>query len=92
MLLSRVADHLFWGARYLERAQGTARIVRTFTEVIVDLPTGLTSSWEPLLAVAGSRDEYDAGHARAGEADIVRFLVADPANPSSILSSVGAER
>ncbi|MCU1502653.1 MAG: hypothetical protein JWM12_2007 [Ilumatobacteraceae bacterium] len=92
MLLSRVADHLFWGARYLERAEGTARIVRTFTEVIVDLPTGLMSSWEPLLAVAGSREEYDAGHARAGEADIVRFLVADATNPSSILSSIGAAR
>jgi D-3-phosphoglycerate dehydrogenase len=32
MLLSRVADNLFWGARYLERAQDTARIVRSFTE------------------------------------------------------------
>jgi len=32
MLLSRVADSLFWGARYLERAQDTARIVRSFTE------------------------------------------------------------
>lgn len=92
MLLSRVADHLFWGARYLERAECTARVVRTFTEVIVDLPTALTSSWEPLLAVAGSRDEYDATHARAGEADIVRFLVADAGNASSVLSSIGAAR
>ena len=92
MLLSRVADHLFWGARYLERAECTARIVRTFTEVIVDLPTGLTSSWEPLLAVAGSREEFDATHARAGEADVVRFLVADAANSSSVLSSIGAAR
>ena len=92
MLLSWVADHLFWGARYLERAECTARIVRTFTEVIVDLPTGLMSSWEPLLAVAGSRDEFDATHARAGETDIVRFLVADPENPSSVLSSIGSAR
>jgi uncharacterized alpha-E superfamily protein len=77
MLLSRVADHLYWGARYLERAGATARMVRTFTEVIVDLPTALTSTWEPLLAVAGSRDLFDAGHARTAEADVVRFLVAD---------------
>ena len=92
MLLARVADHLFWGARYLERAQATARVVRTFTEVIVDLPTAVTSSWEPLLAVAGSREQFDAGHARANETDIIRFLVADPANPGSVVASVAAAR
>lgn len=92
MLLSRVADQLFWGARHLERAECTARIVRTFTEVIVDLPRGLNLSWEPLLAIGGSREAYDALHARAGETDVVRFLVADPLNPSSVVSAVAASR
>ena len=92
MLLSRVADHLFWGARYLERAESTARLVRTFTEMIVDLPTGLMASWEPLLAVAGSRELFDAGHARMSEADVLRFLVADQANHGSVLASVAAAR
>lgn len=92
MLLSRVADNLYWGARYLERAEDTARVVRNFTELILDLPRGVASSWEPLLAIAGSREEYDAGHARVGESDIVRFLVADPANGGSVLSSVASAR
>jgi len=38
MLLSRVAERLYWAARYLERAEGTARIVREHSNVIVDLP------------------------------------------------------
>ena len=76
MLLSRVADHIYWGARYMERADGTARVVRTFTEVLLDLPVGVASSWEPLLAVAGGRELFDEGHARANESDVVRFLVA----------------
>ena len=92
MLLSRVADNLYWGARYLERAEDTARVVRNFTELILDLPLGVASSWEPLLAVAGSRAEYDATHARAQESDIVRFLVADPSNGGSVVSSVAAAR
>ncbi|MFT3853521.1 MAG: alpha-E domain-containing protein [Ilumatobacteraceae bacterium] len=92
MLLSRVADQLFWGARHLERAECTARIVRTFTEVIVDLPLGLNLSWEPLLAISGSREAYDALHARAGEVDVIRFLVADQLNPSSVVSAVSASR
>ena len=85
MLLSRVADQLFWAARYLERAECTARIVRTFTEVIVDLPRGLNLSWEPLLAISGNREAFDAAHARTSESDIVRFLVADTANTSSVI-------
>ncbi len=92
MLLSRVADNLYWGARYLERAEDTARVVRNFTDLILDLPRGVASSWEPLLAVAGSREEYDAGHARAQESDIVRFLVADPSNGGSVVSSVASAR
>lgn len=92
MLLSRVADNLYWGARYLERAEDTARVVRSFTELILDLPTGVASSWEPLLAVVGSREEYDVGHARMQENDIVRFLVADASNGGSVVSSVAAAR
>ena len=92
MLLSRVADNLYWGARYLERAEDTARVVRSFTELILDMPRGVASSWEPLLSIIGSREEYDVGHARAQEGDIVRFLVADLANGGSVVSSVAAAR
>lgn len=92
MLLSRVAENIYWGARYLERAEDTARVVRSFTELILDLPTGVASSWEPLLAIAGSRAQFDAGHIRANESDIVRFLVADEANHGSVVASVAQAR
>ncbi len=92
MLLSRVADNLYWGARYLERAEDTARVVRAFTEVLLDLPVGVASSWEPLLAVAGSREAFEAGHARRAENDIVHFLVADSANFGSVVASVAHAR
>lgn len=92
MLLSRVADNLYWGARYLERAEDTARLVRAYTELVIDLPTRVTSTWEPLLAVAGSRVDFDEFHVQATETDIVRFLVTEGTNSGSILSSVGAAR
>ncbi len=65
MLLSRVAESLYWGARYLERADGTARVVRAFTEAIVDLPTSVTTTWEPLLAITGSGEGFDGHPARS---------------------------
>lgn len=90
MLLSRVADSLYWGARYLERSECTARIVRSYTELVIDLPTSALSTWEPLLAVSGSAESFLAQHVdgSVGELPIVRFLVADQHNAGSIASSV----
>ena len=87
-LLSRVAEHLYWGARYLERAVGAARILRAYSETIVDLPTSVAASWEPLLAIAGSRDAFDREHETADEAAIMDFLVADEGNQGSVVSSI----
>lgn len=93
MLLSRVADQVYWGARYLERAEDTARLVRSFTEVVIDLPVGLGVTWEPLLAVAGSGAAFSAAHeGTTTEARVVHYLLADAANPGSLVSSVGHAR
>ncbi len=94
MLLSRVADQLYWGARYLERAECTARIVRSYTELVIDLPTSALGSWEPLLAVSGSGEAFVGEHpdGALGELPIVRFLVADHDNPGSIASSIDRAR
>jgi uncharacterized alpha-E superfamily protein len=91
-LLSRVAEQLYWAARYLERAEDTARIVRTYTEVIVDLPTSVVSSWEPLLSVTGTGSLHAIHHDHVDEASVVALLVCDESNPSSISSAIGAAR
>lgn len=92
-LLSRVADQLYWGGRYLERAHCTARLVRTFSELMIDLPTGTASSWDPLLAVAGSTVMFEQQHQGVtGEQSIVQFLVAERDNPGSVVSSVERAR
>ena len=59
MLLSRVAERLYWAARYLERAEGTARIVREHSNVIVDLPLTIPPNWEHLLGITGGREGFD---------------------------------
>lgn len=96
MLLSRVADNLYWGARYLERAEDAARLVRSYTEMVIDLPTTAISSWEPLLAVAGSAGAFtgrrELPDASAGESAIVRFMVADAHNPGSVAAAVASAR
>ena len=92
MLLSRVAERLYWAARYLERAEGTARIVREHSNVIVDLPLTIPPNWAHLLGIMGGREEFDKRYGAGDEASIVTFLVADPLNRGSVHSSIGHAR
>jgi uncharacterized alpha-E superfamily protein len=91
-LLSRVADHVYWAARYLERAEDTARIVKEQTDYIVDIPHRLNPKWAPLLAITGTRDAFDATYPNDGEHNVIRFLLADPDHPGSVLRSVELAR
>ena len=92
MLLSRVAERLYWAARYLERAEGTARIVREHSNVIVDLPLTIPPNWGHLLGITGGREDFDDRYDSVDEVSIVSFLVADPLNPGSVYSSIGHAR
>ena len=91
-LLSRVAEQLYWAARYMERAEDTVRIVRAYTDVIVDLPMSVVSSWEPLLAVTGTGDLHKVHHEQADEASIVHFLIADEQNANCVVNAVAMAR
>src|SRR5678816_3122609 len=55
---------------------------------MVDLPVSVSTSWEPLLAITGSREAFDALHDQTDEESIVQFLVADAGNPGSVVSCV----
>ncbi len=90
-LLSRNADRIFWAARYLERAEDTARLVQEFGELFDDMPTDDASGarWAPLLVLCGDRPQPVA---ELTERDVVRTLVIDAENPSSVAGAVLAAR
>ena len=92
MLLARVAEQLYWAGRYVERAEVTARVVNEHTHLLVDLPTSVPLTWEPLLAVPGLQHEFDAAYPAPDEPHVVTFLLADRDNPVSVLSTVMAAR
>ena len=81
MLLSRVAEHLYWAARYLERAEDTARVVAEHTHLLVDLPTSVPLTWEPLLAVTGSRGSLRRAHTAARRAQHHHVPAGRPGQP-----------
>lgn len=92
MLLSRVAESVYWAGRYLERAEATARLVKVHTELFLDLPKSAGIGWTPLLAVTGTHEAFTDGHEVADEDEIIHFICGDEANSSSIISSVISAR
>jgi len=86
-VLARVVENVYWLARYIERVENTARLVSVNTNLLLDLPKGLAPGWQPLIDITGSRTMFDARGIRADEREIVQFLLADPENPGSIVSS-----
>ncbi|MDD4880995.1 MAG: alpha-E domain-containing protein [Gallionellaceae bacterium] len=87
-MLSRVAESLYWMTRYLERAENTARLINSSTQVLLDLPKGAHFGWDVLISVAGLQDQVKKRGIKLDEASIMRFLIEDEENPSSILSSI----
>ncbi|MBV9664893.1 MAG: alpha-E domain-containing protein, partial [Actinobacteria bacterium] len=92
MLLSRVAECLYWGGRYLERAEATARLIKVHTELYLDLPRSANLGWSPLLAVTGSWEGFRTGHAAADEDEVISFLTVNANNPGSIIASIAQAR
>lgn len=87
-MLSRVANSVYWLARYIERAENTARIVNVNANLVLDTPKGMSPGWEPLIFITGIEDLYRKLHKDFDERSVVKFLIGNTANPSSILSSL----
>ncbi len=93
MLLSRIAETMYWAGRYLERAESTARIVRMHTDLYLDLPKSAGLTWEPLLALNDRREDYDIAFlGEISEENVCAFLTYHPANPGSVLASLASGR
>ena len=91
-MLSRVAENLYWMTRYLERAENTARLINATTHVLLDLPRGASFGWDVMIKVAGLDQLFVEHYSDHDEASIMRFLINDKRNPSSIVSCIRAAR
>ncbi len=91
-MLSRVAARIYWMARYLERAENTARIVNVNVNLLLDLPRSVAVGWQPLIDITGSGKLFDRLFSAPRQQNVVRFLIADLRNPGSLLSSLSQAR
>jgi len=91
-MLSRVAETLYWLARYVERAENTARVVSVNANLLLDLPKGIETGWQPLIAITGSEELYRELYPDFEERNVVKYLVGDQTYPSSIIACLGFAR
>ncbi|MFP4208387.1 MAG: alpha-E domain-containing protein [Wenzhouxiangella sp.] len=92
MMLSRVAENLYWYARYMERAEDLGRMVNVNGHLMLDLPGRLAPGWAPLVRITGSQILFDELYDSADERQVVRFLLADRRHPGSVMSCLAQAR
>jgi uncharacterized alpha-E superfamily protein len=93
-MLSRTADHLFWMARYTERAENTARMldVNIQTSMLPQSAIDAAQGWRAILGISELQSVYDQHYTEVNAKNVLDFMVRDPANPSSIVSCLTAAR
>lgn len=89
-MLSRIAESLFWIGRYVERADGTARLLDVHLQLLLEDPwVDEDTACRSLLDVIGSDSHYPNQLTRQ---DLLNVLSADRTEASSIASSLNAAR
>jgi uncharacterized alpha-E superfamily protein len=93
-MLSRTADHLFWMARYMERAENTARMldVNYQTALLPQSAKAAEQGWRGLLSISELTQSYSQKYKDISAHNVMQFMVGDESNPSSIVACLRAAR
>ena len=73
-MLSRDAEHLYWLARYIERAENTARMINVNVEMMLDFPVDDTLGWESIIESMDSKKDFHKIYSNFEESNFINFL------------------
>ena len=95
-MLSSTADHLFWMSRYTERAENTARMLDIHLQSTL-LAGGRSEQQRAqaaraVLVISELEPTYDEQHDTLTSEQVLRFMVSNTANPSSIYNAIFSAR
>ncbi|MBK6800686.1 alpha-E domain-containing protein [Novosphingobium sp.] len=92
-MLGRTANGVFWMARYLERAENTARLLDAGFRMAMTRDY-LTSEaeWRSLIETVGMTHAYEAAHSSYTGVQVWNFMLRDKANPGNVLAMIEAAR
>ena len=84
--------NLYWLARYLERAENTARLVRSYNHLIMDIPKGSEPPWMILIDILDAREAFEERYQQHSEMNVHKFLVTGDSATSSIRFAINCAR
>jgi uncharacterized alpha-E superfamily protein len=89
-MLSSTADHLYWMARSLERAENTARMLDvtyrlSLLKHAADKPH---QEWRAMLSISGLHEDFEARYYEPSADNVMQFMAQDEKNPGSIYNSI----
>ncbi len=91
-MLSRVAERVYWTARYLERIENTARLIDVYDKLMFDLPRSINISWYNLITLNSAESAFEERYKKKDERNVIKFLVGDSSNYSSIANCLKMAR
>lgn len=93
-MLSRHANNLYWMSRQIERAENLARLLDVTWQMSL-VPQSLESAnnnWNAVLVLNSLEDAFRAKYSEVNADNVLRFMVSDPDNLSSIYSCLRQAR
>ena len=91
-MLGRHADNLFWMARYLERAENSARRIQSaFLHTLTQRANG-DEEWAAILRSTGKSEAFAKRHESVSMANAIDYLLRDKANEDSVISLLANAR
>ncbi|WP_227814338.1 alpha-E domain-containing protein [Nitrogeniibacter aestuarii] len=85
-MLSRTADHLYWMARYIERAECLARLLDvTWQMSLVPQSTEVADqNWRAIISLNSLEEPFFERFDEANANSVLRFMLTDMSNPASV--------
>ena len=97
-MLCRTANELFWMSRHIERAENTARMLDVTYRMsllpyeVIEPGLAWAEPWAVPLITSGLATAYYERHPVLSAENVLRFMILDAANPSSIFCCLRAAR
>ena len=89
-MLARTAESLYWIARYLERAETTARLLEVGARnaLMPNTGGGYRNEWDAILLASGTGERFVEKYDEPVQRNIETFMFFDRDNPSSVTSCI----
>jgi uncharacterized alpha-E superfamily protein len=87
-MLSRVAGHIYWMNRYIERAENYARFMDVNFNLSLEHHLNASTQWKPLVVATGDWPLYESLYNKVDKGKVIYFLGFDDQNPNSICSCI----